>query len=194
MRKSNRCHCPQSQRLPPPWASLIREKIAGSQRIVYRLSRNHQTTGYVFSSCSTNNQRINVCPGYRRHELKCWMVYIFPGTPPNRELSENLVAMIRIAVPSVSLAPFCNIDRELSMLTPEEPMHAAGLPSADHGPVAELTEADLQWIVDAARPRLAQATSKDDLNDLLESVTFDIPDLPRTLLGQTLGTTTATRA
>ncbi|TVS20962.1 MAG: hypothetical protein EA424_01310, partial [Planctomycetaceae bacterium] len=68
-------------------------------------------------------------------------------------------------------------------------MHASELPPADHGPVAELSEADLQWIVDAAIPQLAEAIGWDANAHPLESVTFQIADLPGTLLGQTLGTT-----
>jgi hypothetical protein len=68
-------------------------------------------------------------------------------------------------------------------------LHASGLPLADQGPVTDLAEADLQWIVDAAVPRLAEATSRDDVSHLLQSVTFQIADLPGTLLGQALGRT-----
>jgi hypothetical protein len=68
-------------------------------------------------------------------------------------------------------------------------LHAGRLPAADHGLVAGLTEADLQWTIDAAVPRLAEATGRDDAHAVLGSVTFQIADLPGTLLGQTLGTT-----
>ncbi len=70
-----------------------------------------------------------------------------------------------------------------------EAMHASGLPLANHEPVTGLTDADLQWSVDAAVPRLTEVTGLDDVNHLLESVTFQIADLPGTLLGQALGTT-----
>jgi hypothetical protein len=68
-------------------------------------------------------------------------------------------------------------------------LHASGLPLADQGPVTKLAEADLRWILDAVVPRLTEMTDRDDVDHLLQSVTFQITDLPGTLLGQTLGTT-----
>lgn len=70
-----------------------------------------------------------------------------------------------------------------------EALHAAGSAPSNSASASALSEDELQWVVEAAIPQLVTSAGLGKDDRTLASVTFQIADLPGTLLGQTLGTT-----
>jgi len=69
-------------------------------------------------------------------------------------------------------------------------LHAAGLPAADATPVPAATEGAVQWLAESVVTRLTAVAGMDEAGgESLPLLTFQIADLPGTLLGQSLGHT-----